>query len=65
MGERAGVPEIEKLYRYTWGNNDKRAGMKGRVCRVLARGKKNSIMVEFIDNGQQEIVSRYALRLEK
>jgi len=52
----------EQLYTYRWGNNTKRQMMKGRVCRVLTRGKKNSCKIEFIDTGQQEIVSRNALR---
>ena len=46
---------------YVWGNNAKRATMKGRTCRVLARGGKGSILVEF-ENGQREITSRYAVR---
>jgi len=51
----------EQLYEYRWGNNPKRATMKGRKCRVLARGKKNTALVEF-ENGQRETVSRNALR---
>jgi hypothetical protein len=51
-----------QLYYFAWGNNEKRETMKGRVCRVLARGKKNSIMIEFVDNGQREIVSRNSVR---
>jgi hypothetical protein len=50
------------LYRYAWGNNPKRATMKGRLCRVIARGKKNSVMIEFED-GQREIVSRHSYRV--
>ena len=45
---------------YRWGNNEKRATMKGRECKIIARGKKNSICIEFLDNGQREIVSRYS-----
>jgi len=52
------------LYTYQWGNNDKRATLRGRVCRVVCRGRRNSCMVEFIDNGQREIISRNALRKE-
>ena len=48
-------------HRYVWGNNAKRALMKGRLCRVLARGAKGSILVLFED-GQREITSRYAVR---
>lgn len=51
----------DSLYIYRWGNNPKRAGLKGRRCRVLARGKMNSIMVEFED-GSREITSRNAVR---
>ena len=52
----------EQLYIFRWGTNEKQRDMKGRVCRVLARGKKNSCSIEFLDNGQKEIVSRNALR---
>ena len=52
-----------KLYRYAWGNNEKRATLKGRLCRVVARGRMNSILVEFVDNGQREVTSRNAVRL--
>lgn len=48
-------------YIYAWGNNTKRKTMKGRRCRVLARGRKNSIMIEF-ENGQREIVSRNSIK---
>ena len=50
------------LYKYYWGNNEKRKKMKGRVCKVLARGRMNSCSIKFLDNGQTEIVSRNALR---
>ena len=38
------------LYRFAWRNNPKRATLHNRLCRVLARGKKNSVLVEF-ENG--------------
>jgi len=50
------------IYIYRWGNNPKRKIMKGRHCRVLARGKMNSCLVQFIDTGQREITSRNALK---
>lgn len=56
------LKETPILYRYAWANNPKRATMVGRSCRVIARGKMNSCMIEFIDNGQQEVVSRNAIR---
>lgn len=34
---------------------------KGQRCRVLVRGKKNSILVEFED-GHRVVTSRYAVR---
>jgi hypothetical protein len=34
---------------------------KNEPCRVVARGAKNSVLVEFAD-GQQVITSRYAVR---
>lgn len=46
---------------YAWGNNQKRAKLKGRPCRVLARGAMRSVLVEFRD-GQREVVSYRALR---
>jgi hypothetical protein len=49
-------------YRYAWGNNPKRATLKGRRCRVVTRGSLGSCLVEFVDNGQREVVSRRALR---
>jgi len=51
-----------KKYIYSWGNNEKRATLKGRTCIVLARGTMNSCMVQFLDNGQMECISRNALR---
>ena len=48
-------------YIYTWGNNPKRATLKGRKCRVLARLALNSCVVQF-ENGQKEVVSRNALK---
>lgn len=52
----------EQLYRYRWGTNEKQRAMKGRKCRVYARGKMNSCGIEFTDNGQRECVSRFAVR---
>lgn len=49
----------ETLYVYSWA---KYVPWKGRRCRVLARGRMNSALVRFADNGQQAVVSRNALR---
>jgi len=48
-------------YVYTWGNNPKRRTLKGRRCKVVARGALNSCVVEF-ENGQRECISQYAIR---
>lgn len=51
-----------KMYKYIWGNNEKRITMKGRICNLISVGKMNSILIEFIDNGQREIVSKRSIR---
>jgi len=48
-------------YIYKWKNNSKRQSLYGKHCRVLARGKMNSALVEF-ENGDREVISRNALR---
>ncbi|MDZ7721681.1 MAG: hypothetical protein U5R06_02350 [candidate division KSB1 bacterium] len=56
------LPGIDSLYYYPWGNNSKRKELKGRIFKLLSRGDKNSALVEFLDNGQREIISRNAIR---
>ena len=46
---------------YVWGNNPKRATLKGRRCHILHTMVANSMLVEF-ENGQQEVVSRRSVR---
>lgn len=53
-----------QVYRYAWGNNPKRKALQGRLCRILVAGTKNSVLVEFLDDSSQEVVSRRALRKE-
>lgn len=53
--------ETDQRYRFAWGNNEKRATLKGRRCKIVTSGAKGSVMVEF-ENGQREIVSRRPLR---
>jgi len=55
----------EQLYRYCWGNNAKRAKLKGRICRVLKSGRLNTAMLEFIDNGERVTSSKNAIRRVK
>lgn len=55
----------DRLYEYAWGNNPVRAALKGRVCRVVARGgrgSKNTVLVEFVDTGERVSTSLRALR---
>lgn len=55
----------DDVYVYVWGNNSRRAELKGRRCRVLVRGGMNTILVEFLDNGERVTTSRRAVRLER
>jgi len=59
--ERTRKAEVQ-LYRYVWKNNEKRKTLYDRVCRIVERLKMNSIVIQFLDNGQIEVVSRYAVR---
>ena len=61
-----------KAYPYTWGWSKRpthptewRPGnRKGQRCRVLARGKMGSVLVEFGD-GKKFVVSRRGLRIPR
>ena len=55
----------EQHYIYGWKNNSKRINLYGRKFIVLVRGRANSALVEFTDNGQREVISRNALRKER
>ena len=52
----------DTIYKYIWGNNEKRKILKGRLCKIISYGKKNSILIEFLDNNQKEIVSRNSIK---
>jgi len=52
----------EQLYTYSWGNNPVRAKLKGRTCRLLGCGTRNTVLIEFLDNGEHQYTSRRALR---
>lgn len=52
-------------YIFNWGNNEKRKTLKGRRCIVIKKGKMNSVLIEFLENGQREVVSRNAIRKPK
>lgn len=53
---------VVTVYVFSWGNTPERASLKGRRCRILARGAKGTVLVEFEDSGQRETVSFRALR---
>jgi len=58
---------IESFYIYRFGSmvnavSRYRLRWKGRRCRLLARGKLNSCLLEFPDTGERLCTSRNALR---
>ena len=53
------------IYRYAWKNNPKREQLFGRHFIVICRGTMNSALVEFVDDGQREVISRNAMRKVK
>ena len=50
------------VFSHIWFWRSRLPGRKGAPCRVLARGRLNSILVEFED-GERVVTSRYAVRL--
>ena len=59
-GEAASVGEFDHIW--WWRANEfRRIDRKGQRCRVLIRGAKNSVLVEFED-GFKTVTSRYAVR---
>jgi len=52
----------EQLYEYRWGNNKVRAKLKGRKCRIVKRGKRNTVMLEFIDTGERFLTSGNSIK---
>lgn len=55
------IDSLQSAYYYAWKNNEKRRTLYGRKCQVLARGKMNSVLIEF-ENGKREVVSRNSVR---
>jgi hypothetical protein len=51
------------MYVYVWGNNERRAGLKGRRCVVEARGAMGTVLVRFLDTGERVTTSSRALRV--
>ena len=52
----------QQPYRYRWRNCPERARLYGRACMILRRLTMNSALVEFVDDGERQVVSRNALR---
>jgi len=52
----------ELIYVFAWGNNERRAQLKGRRCVVEATGRKNTVLVRFLDTGERVTTSRRAIR---
>lgn len=50
------------VYRYRWGNNPRRAELKGRACVLEASGRMGTVLVRFLDTGERVTTSRRALR---
>lgn len=50
------------VYVYTWGNNPRRAELKGRGCVIEATGALGTALVRFTDTGERVTTSRRALR---
>ena len=57
-------PPIDELpvMVYVWGNNPRRAELRGRPCVVLARGRMNTILAQFLDTGEKVTTARHAVR---
>lgn len=55
---------ILKVFDHVWFWRARLPERKGQPCRVVSRGRMNSIMVEFPD-GHRVITSRYAVRKQE
>jgi hypothetical protein len=53
------------MHVYAWGNNPRRAEMKGRRCVIEARGRMGTVLVRFLDTGERVTTSYRALRMEE
>lgn len=49
------------IYVYRWGNNSRRAELKGRECVIEATGRMNTVLIRFLDTGERVTTSRRAL----
>lgn len=53
------------VWPYVWYWRSRLPERKGQRCRVLVRGAKNSVLVEFESDGVRFVTSRYAVRRAK
>jgi hypothetical protein len=60
VAETAPEPTAPPDYPFVfgWGNNPKRAELKGKRCRILEEGAKNSVKVEFEDRSRSSRAAR-------
>ena len=64
-GMNTEADEKHQIYRFAWGNNPKRAAMKGQIVPDTVQPEGwDRFLIEF-GNGQREITSRRALRLAR
>lgn len=59
------LPATIPVYIYAWGNNSRRAELKGRRCVIVASGKMNTVLIRFLDTNEKVTTSYRALREEK
>lgn len=52
-------------YDHVWWWRAKLGERKGQRCRVLVRGRMNSVLVEFESDGHRVVTSRHAVRRAK
>ncbi len=52
-------------YPYYWRVKTRLPERRGTPCKVLARGKMNSALIEFEDDGYRVVASRNYLRVRK
>lgn len=58
--KRSLLGQTENEFDHVWRWNARLPERKGQSCRVLARGRMNSVLVEFVD-GARVITSRWAV----
>jgi len=55
---------VARVYVYAWGNNARRAALKGRRCVIEARGAMGTVLVRFLDTGERVTTSFRAVRAD-